>query len=114
MDIEKYISSGKLEAYVLGALPKSDSLEVERLAKDHPAIRLELEAIEQVLEKYALRNALAVPDKLKDKIIGRIQALDKENPTRRSKSSGLRGLMIPLWLLFVLVLIGIVWFWSTA
>ncbi|MEL7162472.1 MAG: anti-sigma factor [Bacteroidota bacterium] len=57
MDLQQYITSGKLELYVLGRLDPSAMREVERYAREYPEIRAELDEIERALEAYAAANA---------------------------------------------------------
>lgn len=49
MDINEYISSGKLELYVYGALPEAESEEITRSLREVPEIRAEVEEIEAAL-----------------------------------------------------------------
>ena len=58
MDLQAYISSGILEAYVLGDISAEQAAEVERMAQSHPEVKAELEAIEIALESYAMENAV--------------------------------------------------------
>jgi mannose-6-phosphate isomerase-like protein (cupin superfamily) len=55
----EYMGSGLLELYVLGATSPAESTEVELMAATDPAIRLEIEAIEEALEAYAMEHAAA-------------------------------------------------------
>ncbi|MEO7140881.1 MAG: cupin domain-containing protein [Ferruginibacter sp.] len=55
----EYMGSGLLELYVLGATSPAESTEVELMAAADPAIRLEIEAIEEALEAYAMEHAAA-------------------------------------------------------
>lgn len=53
MDIQAYIQSGILEAYALGALPAAEAAEVEALVATHPALRAELDALQESIRIYA-------------------------------------------------------------
>jgi mannose-6-phosphate isomerase-like protein (cupin superfamily) len=55
----EYMGSGLLELYVLGATSPAESTDVELMAAADPAIRLEIEAIEEALEAYAMEHAAA-------------------------------------------------------
>jgi mannose-6-phosphate isomerase-like protein (cupin superfamily) len=55
----EYMGSGILELYVLGATSPAESTEVELMAATDPAIRLEIEAIEEALEAYAMEHPVA-------------------------------------------------------
>ncbi|MHA7130314.1 anti-sigma factor [Algoriphagus namhaensis] len=49
MDIQAYITSGKLELYLLGELSDRERAEVESMAAKYPEIRQELEDLEKVM-----------------------------------------------------------------
>lgn len=53
MDIQACIQSGILEAYALGALPATEAAEVEALVAAHPALRTELDALQESIRAYA-------------------------------------------------------------
>ncbi len=74
MDIQSFIQSGLLEAYVMGQCTAQERAEVERMAAAHPEVRAELDAIERALEKVAQANAVPPPAGLRDQILERIQA----------------------------------------
>jgi anti-sigma-K factor RskA len=57
MDIEKYINSGTIEMYVMGALPADEAAELKSLATRHPEIDAEIQRTALVLESYASANA---------------------------------------------------------
>ncbi|MEA5138809.1 anti-sigma factor [Arcicella rigui] len=76
MNIQEYIESGILESYVLGATTQAESIEVERLAEEYPAIQLELMALQGTLENYALQYAQEPPATLKNSVM---EAISKEN-----------------------------------
>ncbi len=72
MNIQAYITSGILELYVHGLASPAEMKEVEELAALHPEIQLEIDAIAQALESYAVAHQVLPPDGLKDKIMGRL------------------------------------------
>lgn len=76
-----YIESGILELYVLGQLSASEMLEVEQRAAGSPEIRLELEAIERALEKYALDNAIEPGVDLYSKLEARLSPIQQTSFT---------------------------------
>lgn len=77
MDIQAYISSGILELYLSGQLEPAEAQEVERLAKEHPEIRAELDALEVALEKFATEHYDTTPSNgLLDNIMGTIAEAD--------------------------------------
>lgn len=49
MDIQGYITSGKLELYLLGELSERERAEVESMAAKHPAIQREIDELEKVM-----------------------------------------------------------------
>jgi mannose-6-phosphate isomerase-like protein (cupin superfamily) len=57
MDIEKYINSGTIEMYVMGALPADEAAELKFLAAKHPEIDAEIQRTTLTLESYAFANA---------------------------------------------------------
>jgi anti-sigma-K factor RskA len=68
-DIQSYIESGILELYVLGDITPQERLQVEEMAAKHPAIRTELNEIEQSMELYAVENAIEPAGHLREKIM---------------------------------------------
>lgn len=68
MDIQAYISSGVIEAYVLGMATDSESREVERLAGMHPEVRQYLADTQQAMESLADAVAVPPPPALKQNI----------------------------------------------
>lgn len=73
MDIEAYISSGILEAYVLGNASDKERREVECLSSIHEEIAKELEAIRSSMESYALAEAVTPPAALRDRILQELE-----------------------------------------
>ncbi len=73
MNIEEYISSGILEAYILEELSPKASKDVELKAAAYPEIRKELEMIEETLFQAAQLTSVPAPDHLKSKILNAIQ-----------------------------------------
>lgn len=80
MDIKKYISSGILEHYVLGLASEEERKEVEMYASDYPEIKVELEAIEVAMEKYAQLQSIETPAGVEAKINSRIDDLKNGKP----------------------------------
>ena len=72
MSVEDYIASGVLEAYLLGELTPEERNEVETMAAKHPAIRQEMLAIEETLERMAQSTAMQPPVKTKDRVLNTI------------------------------------------
>lgn len=73
MNIQSFIQSGLLEAYVLGQCSVEEQAEVERMAARHKEVRAELNAIEISLEGLAKANAVQPPDWMKTNILEQIE-----------------------------------------
>jgi anti-sigma-K factor RskA len=76
MDLQSFIQSGLLEAYVLGQCTADERAQVERMAAQYPEVKAEINAIEASLEAYATAHAVPPPGWMKDRILERI---DQEN-----------------------------------
>lgn len=72
MDLQAYIESGKLEAYLLGDLSEAEALEVEQLAQKYPEIRAELDNLEQTMESLAVLAGQAPPPGTLSAVLDRI------------------------------------------
>ncbi len=89
MNIEKYISSGILEAYVLNDLDQDQKSEVEALADQHMEIQEEILRIQTTLEQLALKTAVQPGAHVKKAILDKINgspALEKKVIEREIKS----------------------------
>ena len=85
MDIEKYISSGILEAYALDTLSPKEKKEVESILAQYPELKTELDAIEASFEGLAMKTAIAPPMDLKEAILSSIEeptAVDEASETK--------------------------------
>lgn len=69
MNIQDYISSGIIQAYVLGLASEEERLEFERLAAIHPELQQAREAFEMSLEQHAMANGVTPPQKVKDRFL---------------------------------------------
>lgn len=72
MDIEAYISSGILEAYVLGQATAEEAAIVECIAKNNTRVQEVLAELSLTLEKLADMHAVAPPPDLKAAIRNRL------------------------------------------
>ncbi len=72
MDVNKYISSGILEEYVLGAVSTQEKKEVDCLSHIYPEIRTELDQLEIVIENFSNDIAVNPPTRLKTSILDEI------------------------------------------
>ncbi|WP_114752221.1 anti-sigma factor [Pleomorphovibrio marinus] len=73
MDIQAYISSGKLELFVLGELTEREREEVVSMAKQHPEIQEELDQIEEAMFNFDNRATQAPSAGLKTKIMADLE-----------------------------------------
>jgi len=73
VNIEEYISSGILEAYVLGELSEKENQEVQAMAEQHPEVKAEIEAVEEGLEQMAFKTAIKPPSSAKDKLFAQLE-----------------------------------------
>lgn len=106
MDIQSFIQSGILEAYVLNQCSPAERAEVERMAVAHPEVRSELAAIEQTLEQVALANAVPPPAGLKEQILQQLADGASYAPTA---GKGFPLLTALLWTAVVLLGAALVW-----
>lgn len=74
MNLEHFISSGKLEAYVLGLLSEREIAEVEQYIAHFPELKAELSSIEEALERYAMATAIDPPPGLEQSILNTIRS----------------------------------------
>lgn len=87
MNIEDYISTGIVEAYVLGTASPAQREEFENHLNNYPELRRELELVEGTVEEFAQRASISPSPDLKARILGQI---DEENvnaisPTRQPR-----------------------------
>jgi anti-sigma-K factor RskA len=76
LNLEKYISSGILESYVLGELSSSEMEEVYKNAQKYPAIREEIIKIEEVFHQIAENNSRAPLPGTREALFSKIGAMD--------------------------------------
>ncbi|MCZ6520874.1 MAG: anti-sigma factor [Bacteroidetes bacterium] len=69
MNIQEYISTGILEAYILDDLSQTENVEVEKLANEYPEIRDEIARIEETLQIIAEKTKESLPEALKAQIL---------------------------------------------
>ncbi|HMI79829.1 MAG TPA: hypothetical protein VK484_13615, partial [Ferruginibacter sp.] len=69
MNIKDYIASGILEAYCLGFVTEREREEVEHNAVRHLAIKEELMAISDSLERYAVKKGMQPKTTVKTKLL---------------------------------------------
>lgn len=69
MDIQAYISSGIIEAYVLGLASAEEVREVEAYAVKYAEVKEAIQQFEAALENELLQNAAPPPAHLKEKVL---------------------------------------------
>lgn len=74
MDVQRYISSGIIESYVVGLLPSADAKEVEATMAQYPEVRAQVEACRQDMELYVGLHAVTPPPAVKTSIMAIIAA----------------------------------------
>ncbi|MEX1131812.1 MAG: anti-sigma factor [Flavobacteriales bacterium] len=74
MNTNDIISSGMLEAYVMGQLSVADARVVEQARAMDPRVRAELDQIEEALEHLAMADAVAPPPAVKARVLETIAA----------------------------------------
>lgn len=75
MDPKEYISSGKLEEYVLGLGSAESMQEVECMARVFPEIKEEILALQITLEKSVMEGQVAPPPHLKKQVLDALDVL---------------------------------------
>lgn len=107
MDLQSFLQSGLIEAYVLGQCTPAERAEVERMAGQYPEVRAEIAAIEQALEQYSQANAVQPPAWMKGRIL---DLLGREMPpAARPPAPGLKRLMSWGLMAASLALLAAVW-----
>ncbi|HET8752968.1 MAG TPA: anti-sigma factor, partial [Salinimicrobium sp.] len=103
MEIKDYISSGKLELYVYGVLPESESAEITKVLREHPEIKAEVDEIEAALVSLSAGAAPKDPEYLLMSIKKKISDKDRQIPViaKRSHWREYAG-----WAASILLLIG--------
>jgi len=85
-DVKTYIESGILELYVLGEASHAERLDVEAMAKEHPAIRAELDEIEKSMELFAGEHEIDPAPELRDRILNSLLTNLADDRTFRTKA----------------------------
>ncbi|MEO5782962.1 MAG: anti-sigma factor [Ginsengibacter sp.] len=76
MEIKDIISSGLLELYITGLTSKEETLQVEQWAEQYPEVKNEIDELQNVMESYAMAQAIQPDDLLKEKILAKIKSSD--------------------------------------
>jgi mannose-6-phosphate isomerase-like protein (cupin superfamily) len=75
--VQEYIASGILEQYVLGYTTPPESALVEKLMMAEPAIQLEITAISESLEMYAMQHAIEPNPVIKPFLLATIDYVER-------------------------------------
>ncbi len=78
MDSKTYIASGVIEDYCLGILNDKENKDVEQYAQLHPDVKQEIDVYMQVLEQYAMDNAIDPGEEMRTKTFMLIENLALE------------------------------------
>lgn len=79
MDIQAYISSGKLELFVLGELNETEQQEVLAMAKKYPEIEQEIIAIEEAMLAIDEVSGVSPSSGIKNKIFETLESENKKH-----------------------------------
>lgn len=122
MQIQEYITSGILEAYVTGSLSKAEMREVEAMARTHPEVRRELDAIALAMEKYALLHARKPSPRVLEGLMEAVKAeaatgvypVQTAEAAPRIRELRFRRLALAASILLFLSITANIYFYSTA
>ena len=78
MDTKEFIESGILESYVLGFTSDEETAQVETAIEQHPELTVEIESLRGILEEFAINNAVTPPPALRDRVLGTLEQLNKQ------------------------------------
>lgn len=79
MNIKEYISTGILEAYVMGSLDQREAAEVEANLERYPELKEELTSVEVALEHMMMAAAKQPSPRVKTNVMASIEASSKAN-----------------------------------
>ena len=72
MDIKNYISSGVIEAYVLGTISQEESSILECVMKNNSNVQAAVTEYQEILEDFATKTAIAPPAQIKMELLKKI------------------------------------------
>jgi len=81
VDIQEYISTGVIEAYVLGIATDEEVRELERMSSQHPEIAAAIVSYRKDLDDYSLMHSIKPPAHLKEEIWEALNAAEHEPKT---------------------------------
>jgi anti-sigma-K factor RskA len=86
LNIQDIISSGLLEAYVMGGTTPIENAQVEQWRALYPEVNDEIDSIEKNLEAYAFANAVAPSHKVKERIEAALKIPSQTNTQNNGKA----------------------------
>jgi len=78
MDIQEYIASGILEAYLAGELTAAEMREVDRVSDNYNEVRIELDSLRESLIKYGDVESKAPDEKILEGALDAITEIEKQ------------------------------------
>lgn len=96
MNIKKYIQSGIIEAYALGALSDKEAREVEHMATQHPEVKQYIMELQGTLESYATAHSVPPKSEWKDEIIAAALSAGNQNQAASDSVSAHEPTVKPL------------------
>lgn len=73
MDVQRYISSGIIESYVVGLVSDQEAREVESAIAEYPEVKAAVEACRQDMERYVELYATKPPKAIRNRILDAIE-----------------------------------------
>jgi Anti-sigma-K factor rskA. len=73
VDVQRYISSGIIESYVVGLVSEREAKEVENAIAEFPEVRAAVEACRQDMELYVELSAVKPPKAIRTRILDAIE-----------------------------------------
>jgi len=110
LNIQDYILSGNIEAYVLGLLGEEEALELERLCLEFPEIKAAVQEAEEILENYAQLNAINPPEHSKAQIWATINNYTIDKTVKITQKKPLEFQKIPQWYTYLAVVAALLIF----
>ncbi len=105
MEINEIISSGLLEMYAVGAASPEEAAQVERWCSQYPEVAAALTETEQAMESYAMANAVAPAEHIKQRILSTLNfntEVERKQPAKVvSMNSGWRMAAAAAVILFI-------------
>lgn len=104
MNIKTYISSGVIEAYVLGTISQEESAILECVIKNNSEVKAAVLEAQQTIEKLATLQAIQPPNHLKEEIRKKIsfgnnnQIDGKIIPLTQNNTTVSQNLSLPVWM----------------